>query len=138
MPSRSIRDQMQMRPAPVPGIRPTSPQPRPQVQVGPQGQRRQVGPVNPGPVNVGRRPISSPPIMNPAMHLGGNGVGTMSPQVVGGHPPTMATVANGMTGINAAPIQARTPVPVTQGPVGAAPGGPTLQRPMIRPQTRMR
>lgn len=53
------------------------------------------------------------------------------PQVMAQPAPTMATVAQGMRGINAAPLQPRVGVPVQQAPVGVAPT--QVAAPPVRP-----
>ena len=105
MPSRSIRD-LRQRPAPVMGVRPTSPQP------------------------IQARPLQSAPARGPAVVGTGGQVAAPVPQIQAQPAPTRATVQQGMAQINAAPIQARTPVPVQQAAVGQAPMR-TVQ-PMIR------
>lgn len=128
MPSRSIRDQMQMRPAVTPGIRPTSPQPAVQPQIRPTA-----APVR-APAVVGtapRMPTSPPPISNLQVQpQAQSGTGSLSPQVLSGPAPTMATVSQGMNQVNQVATQPRVAVPVQQGPVGARPAASVIRSPI--------
>lgn len=111
MPSRSIRDQMQMRPQPVMGVRPTSPQP---VQARPMPA-----------------PQARPAIMNPAIQRpSAGGAGSITPQLVAQPAPTGQVVNQAMSQINTQPQQPRPAVAVQQAPVGNAPA--RAIQPMIR------
>lgn len=105
MPSRSIRDQMQMRPEPVMGVRPTSPQP------------------------VQARPIQSTPARGPAV-IGTGRQAAVVPQVQAQPVPTGNIVNQAMSQINTRPQQPRPAVAVQQAPVGNAPA--RAIQPMIR------
>lgn len=110
MPSRSIRDQMQMRPAVTPGVRPTSPRPQVQPQI---------------------RPAAAP-VRGGAVVGSGQSV---TPQVIAKPAPTQMNVQQGMNQVNQQAIQPRVAVPVQQGPVGNAPAVRPVA-PMVRPQIR--